>query len=76
MLTLISSRYVKAYEIVDQKNIDDAGIKVYITRNNQSVFDVAKALNVRPDVILKQNEVDDVFESGKKIYVYSPINLS
>lgn len=76
LASITSSKYVKSYEINSQKLSNDAGIKVYITRQNQTVFDVAKALNVRPELILKQNEVEDVFESGQRIYVYSPINLA
>jgi len=72
----ISSVFVKSFEIADEKPIDDAGIKVYITKQNQTVFEVAKALNVKPELIYAQNEVDDIFEAGQKVYVYSPINLS
>ena len=70
------SRYVKNYEIVASKLKDDAGIKVYVVKENQSVFDIAKALNVLPEMIISQNQVDDVFEAGQKVYVYSPINLA
>ncbi len=71
-----SEMVVKSFEIQDAKPVDLAGIKVYVTRDNQTIFDVAKALNVRPEIISAQNEVDDTFESGQKVYVYSPINFS
>lgn len=72
----ISSVFVKSFEIADEKTDEDAGIKVYIAKQNQTVFEVAKALNVKPELIYAQNEVDDTFEAGQKVYVYSPINLS
>lgn len=70
----VSESYIKAFEIKDAKRNDEGGIKVYITKKGETIFDVAKVLSVRPEVILEQNEVDDVFEQGEKIYVYSPIN--
>lgn len=73
--TLISERYVKSYEIKDAKVESNDGIKVYITRAGETLFDVAKVLGVRPEVIEEQNQIDGVFEAGEKIYVYSPINI-
>jgi len=75
VVNYVFERYVKAYDIVSEKESEDAGIKVYIARQNQNLFDIAKALNVSPELICSQNEVEDVFEEGQKIYVYSPINL-
>lgn len=69
-----SENYVKSFELKQDKITDDAAVKVYVTRANQTLFDVAKAINLRPEVIAKQNEITDVFESGQKIYVYSPLN--
>lgn len=67
--------FVKSYEKKDEKQEAIAGVKVYVAEANETLFDVARALNVRPEVISKQNEVSDVFEKGEKIYIYSPINL-
>lgn len=73
---LVSAKFVKMYEKKGEKPVDNAGIKLYITSQGETLFEVAKKLNVKPDVILNQNEVLDNFEQGEKIYVYSPINLS
>ena len=70
----VNETYVKAYEIKDAKHKDDYGVKVYITREGETLFDVAKVLCVRPEIIEEQNEIDGVFEQGEKIYVYSPIS--
>lgn len=72
----LSEKYVSAFDEISEKSHSDAGIKVYITKEGQSLFDIAKILNVKPDVILNQNEINDVFEQGEKIYVYSPVNLA
>ena len=66
---------LKSYEIKDVKPVSEYAVQVYIAKEQQSVFEVAKILNVKPEVIVAQNEVEDVFEKGSKIYVYSPANL-
>ena len=73
--TIISEKYVKSYEIKEAKTILNDGIKVYVTREGETLFDVAKVLGVRPEVIEEQNQIEGVFEEGEKIYVYSPINI-
>ncbi len=76
LMSMSVSPFVKSYEILGEKDTRDEGIKVYVVRENQSIFDVAKALNVRPALIEDQNQIDGGFESGQKVYVYSPINLA
>ncbi len=73
--TSVSERYVSSYEVVSAKPESEGGIKVYITHQGETLFNVAKVLSVRPEVIAEQNEVGDIFEQGEKVYIYSPINL-
>ena len=70
-----TEKVVKSFEKTKEKHVSDAGIKVYVTRENQSIFDVSRALNVRPELVLAQNEVGDYFESGQKVFVYCPLNI-
>ncbi len=72
----ITSKFVKSFEEKGKKSADDFGVKVYITKKGQTLFDVAKILNIKPETIEAQNVVDGAFEQGQKIYVYSPINLA
>ena len=72
----ISQRFIKAYELKDEKEQNVYGIRVYVTKQGQTLFDVAKTLNVKPEIVLAQNQVEETFEQGEKIYVYSPINLA
>ena len=74
-VTVINEQFVKSYEVKDTKIESNDGIKVYVTRAGETLFDVAKVLGVRPEVIEEQNQIDGVFEAGEKIYVYSPINI-
>ncbi len=73
--TSVSECFVSEFEAVKEKPAANGGIKVYITRSGETLFDVAKALSVKPEVITRQNEVSDIFEQGEKVYIYSPINL-
>ena len=70
-----AEKYVKNFDVKGEKEVVDAGVRVYVARENQTVFDVAKALGIMPELISSENEVDGVFEAGQKIFVYSPLNL-
>ena len=71
-----SRQYISHFDVVGDKSVDLHGIKVYVTKEGQTLFDVAKILNVTPEILKEQNEIDEVFEKGQKIYVYSPVNLA
>ena len=71
----VSEKYVASYEVLNEKPENVNGVKVYITSVGDTLFEVAKAVNVKPEVIAEQNQVDGIFEGGEKIYIYSPINL-
>lgn len=70
-----SEKYVKSFDNLKEKENQDAGVKVYVVKENQTIFDIAKALNVEPELITSQNEVDDCFEAGQKVYVYCPLKF-
>ena len=72
----VSQKFIKSFELKGEKENKFYGIKVYISKQGQTVFDIAKVLNVTPETISAQNQVEDVFEQGQKIYVYSPVNLA
>lgn len=62
-------------EIGDREESDNA-ISIYITKNGERIFDVARALGVNPEVIAAQSEGEaDSFEAGKRIFVYKPLNI-
>ena len=57
-----------------EKAISDACISVYVTDENDTVFDIAKALNVTPDNVLETNQgLIEPIEKGRKIAVYRPL---
>lgn len=68
--------FIKSVEELDDKKGNDSAITIYVTKENEKLFDVAKALNVMPEVITSQNEiVDGKFASGQRVFVYSPLNV-
>ena len=73
--TELEEEFVKNFEIKEERTNKFSGIKVYITKEGETLFDVARIIGVRPEVISSQNQCDDCFKQGEKIYVYSPINL-
>ena len=71
-----SEKIVRSFDTIKAKKESQAGVKVYIVKENQSLFEVSKALNVKPELILQQQtEVSDYFEAGQKVYVYCPLNV-
>lgn len=68
--------FVKSVEELDEKVLSTSAISVYITKENERLFDVAKVLNVEPETITSQNAIEhDYFEGGQRIFVYSPLNV-
>ena len=68
--------YVKSILEVGEKEVSNSAITIYVTKENESIYSVAKALNVLPETIINQNEiVDGKFAKGQRIFVYSPLNV-
>ena len=65
-------------QVVDNLGVkveeEQSAITVYIAKPNQTIFDVAKALNVLPDSVDTAELIDGKFNGGEKIFVYNPIN--
>lgn len=73
--TVVAEKYVKSFEVKEERAVSNGGVTVYVAGGGDTLFDVAKAVGVRPEEIAKQNNFSEVFEQGEKIYIYSPINL-
>ena len=68
--------YVSSVQEEDDKVLNDAGIRVYITGENENLFNIAKTINVRPDDIVAQNPgVENNFEKGTRLVIYTPLNI-
>ena len=66
--------FVDSMKETERKEEEQSAITVYIAKPNQTIFDVAKALNVLPDSVDTAELIDGKFNGGEKIFVYNPIN--
>lgn len=75
---LVTVRGVQKKELVvireitvgDKKEIDDYAITLYIVKNGETLWDVAKELNVDEKILLEQNQLSLPLKDGEKIILY------
>ena len=59
--------------IGDEKPQDDSSLYIYIVKPGETIWDIAKNMNVSPDVILEQNpEVSLPLQPYEKLVIYKP----
>lgn len=57
----------------DEKPKDDCSLYIYIVKDNQTIWDIAKEINVSEELILEQNpDVELPLRSGEKLVIYNP----
>lgn len=57
----------------DDKSLDDCSLYIYIVKPNDTVWDIAKNMNVSPDSILEQNpDVELPLKAGDRLVIYKP----
>ena len=55
----------------EEKGQDDCSLYIYIVKPNQSVWDIAKEMNVSPSMILEQNpDAENGITAGQKLVIY------
>ena len=64
--------FVSNIELIESESQDAAGIMMYVVTENEDMFDVCKALRVRPEQIEEQNGNKTSVQAGDKIFVYLP----
>lgn len=69
--------FVKSIEEKEEKQKSNAGIRVYVTRDGEDLFAVAKAISMKPEEILNQNPgISNEIEGGTRLVVYCGLNLN
>lgn len=75
---VFAEKYVEYVETVtekDDKPNQTSGIMIYVTKPNDTMFTVAKALGVSRELVAEQNKIEDQgFAAGQKIYIYNKLN--
>ena len=57
----------------DEKPKDDCSLYIYIVKDNQTIWDIAKEMNVSEELILEQNpDVELPLRSGERLVIYNP----
>lgn len=69
--------FVKSIEEKEEKVKSNSAIRVYVTKEGEDLFAVAKAISMKPEDILMQNPgVTENLENGTRLVVYSGLNLN
>ncbi len=67
--------YVKAVNVVGERDQLSSAVTIYVTKEGERLFDVARALGITPETITNQNEIaDGKFTNGQRVFVYNPLN--
>lgn len=67
---------VSSLEIGGEKEVDDYAISLYIVKPNETLWEVAKALNTEESTILELNkELKLPLKGGERVLLYKPINI-
>lgn len=57
----------------EEKAIDDCSLYIYIVRGNETVWDIAKNMNVSPESILEQNpDIQMPLKVNDRLVIYKP----
>jgi len=69
--------FINNIEENEEREQSNAAIRVYIVKDGEGLFDVAKTLCVKPEDILAQNPiVQDGLVGGMRLIVYSSLNVN
>ncbi len=67
---------VSKLEVGEEKEQDDYAISLYIVKPNETLWEVAKALNTEENTILELNkEIKLPLKGGERVMLYKPINI-
>ena len=62
---------ISQVQMLDERILEDCALSIYIVKENDTIWDIAKEMNVSPDVILEQNpELELPLKAGDKVVIY------
>ena len=65
--------YISSCEELEEKHLSDHSIIIYMPKENESVYEISKKLNVSPDVMLAQNPGMSDGAIPKKIVMFKNV---
>jgi len=71
LYTNMEETIISSVETSGEKENDDLVLNIYIVKDGESIWDVAKNMNISPDLILEQNpEIELPIKAGDKLVIY------
>lgn len=71
--SLAEENVISNLVVGDEKPNDDCSLYVYIVRPNQTLWDIAKDMNISEEMILEQNEgLELPLRGGERLVIYRP----
>lgn len=73
MYGMNTMQIISSLSLGEEKQKDDCSLYIYIAKPNDTIWDIAKEMNVSEDLILSQNpELELPLKGGEKIIIYNP----
>ena len=73
MCSINTACVITQVAVGEEKDVDDCPLYICVVKPNQTVWDIAKEMNVSQELILEQNQdVELPLKAGNKIVVYKP----
>lgn len=71
LFTNIEDTVITNVEVSTEKESDDLVLNIYIVKDGETVWEIAKNMNVSPDLILEQNpDLELPLKAGDKLVIY------
>lgn len=71
LYTNMEETVISSVEVSSEKEVDDLVLNIYIVKDGETIWDVAKNMNISPDLILEQNpDVELPIKAGDKLVIY------
>ena len=62
---------ISQVEVLEERVLEDYALSIYIVKDGETLWDIAKEMNISPDLILEQNpNVELPLKAGEKIVIY------
>ena len=67
----IEETVIESVEVLNEKESDELVLNIYIVKDGETIWDIAKFNNVSPDMVLEQNpEIELPLKAGDKLVIY------
>jgi len=69
--------FISGIEEIEEREVNEDAINVYVVKENETLFDIAKALCIRPEEIITQNPgAEEGVIEGTRLVIYAPLDIN